>query len=170
MNDIAVRAGLSRQALYLHFSTRAELLIATTHYVDQLKGIEQRLLASRTAPTGVARLESFIEAWGGYIPEIYGVAKALLALRDTDQAAAVAWDHRMKDMREGCEATIKALNRDKMLSPDYRPRQATDILWTLLSIRTWEQLTQVCGWSQKRYIGTLKSMARRVLVAKGTVG
>lgn len=30
MTDIAKGAGISRQALYLHFATRAELLIATT--------------------------------------------------------------------------------------------------------------------------------------------
>lgn len=170
MTDIAKRAGITRQALYLHFATRAELLVATTHYLDELKDAEQRLVPSRTAETGIERLEAFIEAWGAYIPEIHGVAKALLAMRDTDEAAAQAWDERMQDMREGCEAAIKALERDKMLSPEHSPRQATDILWTLLSVRNWELLTLGCGWPQERYIETLKSLARRIFVAAGTAG
>jgi len=170
MTDIAKRAGISRQALYLHFSTRAALLIATTYYLDELKGIEERLVASRTAQTGIERLDAFIEAWGNYIPEIHGVAKALLAMRDTDEAAAEAWAERMQDMREGCEAAISALDRDNMLSPDHSPDQATDILWTMLSVRNWEQLTIECGWPQERYIETLKSLARRIFVAKGTSG
>ncbi len=160
MTDIAQRAGISRQALYLHFSTRAELLIATTHYLDGLKGSEERLAPSRTAQTGIERLDAFIEAWGGYIPEIYGIAGALLAMKDTDEAAAKAWDERMQDMRQGCEAAIKALKNDKVLSSDHSPEQATDILWTLLSVRNWEQLTRDCGWSQERYIETLKSLGR----------
>ncbi len=166
MTDIAKRAGISRQALYLHFSTRAELLIATTYYLDEVKGVEDRLVPSRTAQSGIERLDAFIEAWGTYIPEIYGIAKALLAMRDTDEAAAEAWDERMQDMREGCEAAINALNRDKMLSPDHSPNQATDILWTMLSVRNWEQLTIECGWPQEKYIETLKSLARRIVVAE----
>lgn len=170
MTDIARSAGVTRQALYLHFATRAELLIATTHYLDDLKGIEDRLQVSRAARTGTERLEAFIDAWGSYIPEIYGVAKALLAMKDTDEAAANAWDKRMQDVREGCEAAIKALKRDGMLSPDHSARQATDILWTMLSVRNWEQLTIACGWSQKKYVETLKSMARSILVAPGPSG
>jgi len=167
MADVAKKARISRQALYLHFGTRAELLIATTHYLDQVKGVDERLVPSRTAASGVARLDAFIEAWGAYIPEIYGIAKALLAMRDTDDAAAAAWDERMRAMREGCEAAIDALDRDNRLSPDHAPKQATDLLWTLLSVRNWEHLTIDCGWPQARYVETLKSLARRILVAEG---
>ncbi len=168
MTDVAKRAGITRQALYLHFGTRAELLIATTHYLDELKGAEERLFRSRGARSGIERLDAYIEAWGNYIPEIHGIAKALLAMRDTDAAAAKAWDDRMQDVREGCEAAIKALDRDNMLSPDHSADQATDILWTMLSVRNWEQLTIQCGWPQERYIETLKSLARRIFVADGT--
>lgn len=166
MTDIAKRAGISRQALYLHFGTRAELLIATTHYLDGIKGSDERLVPSRTARSGVDRLDAFIEAWGGYIPEIYGIAKALLAMKDTDEAAAKAWDDRMQAMRQGCEAAIDALARDNRLSPDHSPNQATDILWTMLSVRNWEQLTIECGWPQARYIETLKALARRIFVVE----
>ena len=167
MTDIAKRAGITRQALYLHFSTRAELLIETTYYLDEVKGSEEQLVPSRTARTGIERLDAFIEAWGNYIPEIYGIAKALLAMRDTDEAAAKAWDDRMQDVRQGCEAAIDALNSDNMLLPDHSPDRATDILWTMLSVRNWEQLTIECGWPQERYIETLKSLARRIFVAEG---
>jgi len=168
MTDIAKRAGITRQALYLHFGTRAELLNATTHYLDEIMGSEERLVPSRTAQSGIERLDAFIEAWGAYIPEIYGIAKALLAMKDTDEAAAEAWDQRMQDMREGCEAAIKALHGDNMLSADHSPKQATDILWTMLSVRNWEQLTIECGWPQKKYVKTLKLLARQVFVADRT--
>ena len=165
MSDIAKRAGISRQALYLHFATRAELLIATTHYLDALKGTEARLAPSRAAATGIERLDAFVVAWGGYIPEIHPIARALLAMGASDAAAAQAWDQRMRDMREGCAAAIDALDRDGTLSPDHPPDEATDILRTLLSVRNWEHLTIDCGWSQVRYVETLKSLARRLFVA-----
>jgi AcrR family transcriptional regulator len=164
MSDIAKEAGISRQALYLHFPTRAELLVATARHLDEVKNVDERLAASRAA-TGVERLDAFIDAWGNYIPEICGVGKAFMAMQDQDEAAAIAWKDRMQAVREGCEAAVAALRKDGLLASDWSARQATDILWTLLSVRNWEQLTSECGWSQRRYVEGMKQIARRVLVA-----
>lgn len=169
MSDIAKKAGISRQALYLHFPTRAELLIATARYLDEVRNVDQRLAASRAASTGVERLNAFIEAWGNYIPEIYGVAKAFLAMKDADEAAAIAWNDRMQAVRHGCEAAVKALKKDGALSSDYSVKQATDILWTMLSVRNWEQFTNDCGWPQKRYIAAMKLLAARALLKDGGI-
>ena len=82
MSDIAKAAKISRQALYLHFPNRAELLVATTRYLDEVYDIEGKLAASRAAPTGRARLHEWVVVWGNYIPKIYGIAKALIFLFD----------------------------------------------------------------------------------------
>jgi AcrR family transcriptional regulator len=166
MADIAKRAGISRQALYLHFATRTDLLVATTLYVDHVKDIDARLAASRAAKSGAERLAAYIDAWGNYIPEIYAIARVLLALKDSgDAAAAAAWDRRMAAMREGCAAAINTLKSDGLLSPEHPRGRATDLLWTMLSVRNWEQLTIDCGWSQKAYIANLKNTARQLFVA-----
>lgn len=164
MSDIAKAAGVSRQAVYLHFLTRSDLLIATTRYIDEIRNIDGRLEASRNASTGLERLDAFIDAWGNYIPEVYGVVKALLAMKDTDEAARLALDDRMQAVRHGCHAAVQALKRDGVLSPDQSPKQATDVLWTLLSVSSWEQLTVECRWSQKRYVELIQRLARRALV------
>jgi AcrR family transcriptional regulator len=165
MADIAKRAGISRQALYLHFGTRVELLIEVTRHLDRIKDLEARLAPSRAARTGPERLDAFIEFWGNYIPEIYAVAKALLAMSDSDEAAARAWNERMRDVRQGCEAAIDALVQDGLLSSALSRKEATDMLWTMLSVRHWEQLTIDCGWPQEKYIETQMSMARRLFVS-----
>jgi AcrR family transcriptional regulator len=167
MSDIAKRAGVSRQALYLHFATRAELLVQTTFYLDELKGADKYLAASRAATTGIERLEAFVDAWGGYIPQVYGPGKAMMAMMETDEATAKAWNQRMWDVREGCEAAIKALKKDNTLSPVYSVNQASDLLWVMLSVRSWEQLIQQSGWSQKKYVKTMKTLAHNTFVAVG---
>ena len=164
MSDIAKQAGVSRQALYLHFPNRVDLLIATTRYLDEVKDVDGRLAASRSATTGLARLDAFIEAWGNYIPEIFGVAAALLAMQDKDPAAKEAWSNRMQAVREGCEAAVKALDRDGQLRPDLEREKAIDLLWTLLSVHNWQQLTVSCGWTQDAYVDAMKSLAQRLLV------
>ena len=170
MSDIAKRAGISRQAVYLHFANRADLLIAATRYLDEITEVDAQLAQSRAAKTGPERLDAFIEAWGAHIPRIYGVAQALLAMKDTDEAADLAWNNRMQAVRHGCAAAVAALERDGVLTSDHSTEQATDILWTLLSVRNWEQLTDDCGWSQADYIKRIKSLARRVLLAAPPIG
>ncbi|GAW33054.1 DNA-binding transcriptional repressor AcrR [Roseovarius sp. A-2] len=158
MSDIAKKAGVSRQALYLHFPNRTELFIAVTRHQDAVFGVQDMLAASRAAETGEERLRAFITAWGNYIPRIFGVAKTLLVMSETDVDAAQAWNERMADMHEGCAAAVTALARDGVLAMD--ETEAADLLWTLLSIPTWEYLTRLCGWPQERYLSEITRLAR----------
>lgn len=164
MADIAKEAGVSRQAVYLHFTSRAELLIATTRYLDEQLELDRRLTPSRSAKSGAERLARYIEFWGNYLPEIYGVAKALLLALDTDEAAAAAWRDRMSAMRDGCRAAIDALHADGALASEWTLSSATDVLWTMLSVGNWEHLTTECGWSKKQYIDRMKTLAERTLL------
>ena len=164
MRDVAEAAGISRQAVYDHFGSRAKLLVETTHYVDEVRGLEERRRRFREATTGVGHLEAYVEFWGNYIPEVYGMAKALLVARETDEAAAAAWDDRMSAVRESCRRTIEVLHRDGMLAPEWSRDVAVDLMWTILSIRNWEQLTTECGWSTNQYVSRMQKLLKRTLV------
>lgn len=164
MRDVAQAAGVSRQAVYDHFGSRAKLLVATTHYVDEVHRLAERRRRFQEATGGVERLEAYVEFWGNYIPDVYGMARALLADRETDEAAAAAWDDRMGAVRESCRLTIEALHRDGMLAPEWSREEAVDLMWTLLSIRNWEQLTIECGWSTSRYVERMQQLAKRIFV------
>jgi AcrR family transcriptional regulator len=164
MRDVAEAAGVSRQAVYLHFGSRAELMVATARYGDEVRGLDERLRRYRAATTGVERLEAFVEFWGNYIPEIYGIARALLAARETDEAVAAAWDDRMGVVHEACRNIIEALHRDGMLAPGWPRDEAADLLWTVLSIRNWESLTNERGWSTSRYVGRIQELTKRTFV------
>lgn len=164
MGDIAKAAGITRQAVYLHFASRADLLVAATKYLDEVLDVDRRLAPSRAATSGVERLALYIDCWGNYIPEIYGVAKALLLAQDTDEAAAAAWKDRMLAMRDGCRAAIDALHADGKLASEWTPQRATDALWTMLLVPNWENLTIECGWSTEQYVRWMKTLARRTFV------
>jgi AcrR family transcriptional regulator len=167
MSDIAREAGISRQALYLHFPKRADLLVAATRYVDEVNDVQARLEPSRSAASGIERLDAFIDAWGNYIPLIYGIAKALISMQDEDEAARLAWSDRLQAVREGFEAAVAALERDGALPPDCSPKQAADLLWTMVSVENWEHLVIDCAWPQEDFVAAMKSLARRALVIEG---
>lgn len=166
MGDIARETGISRQAVYLHFGSRTELLVAATRYLDEKLDVDSRLAPSRAAKSGIERLTLYIDCWGNYIPEIYGVAKALMAAQDSDDAAAAAWKNRMAAMRDGCRAAIDALHDDGELAERWTRSKATDALWTMLLVPNWEHLTVECGWTTKEYIRWMKIVAQRTFLKK----
>jgi AcrR family transcriptional regulator len=160
IEDIAKAAGVSRQAVYLHFGNRADLLIATTHHADEVCGLEERLQKYRAAH-GREVLDTYIEFWGNYIPDVYGLAKSLRTVRETDEAANAAWNDRMAAVRRGCRRAIEGLARDGDLSPEWTTDTASDMLWSMLSIAVWENLVIECGWPTARYVTHMQTAARR---------
>lgn len=164
MGDIAKTAGISRQAVYLHYNSRTELMVATTRYIDEVRGLDKCLQAYRAATGGVEILTEFIKFWGNYIPEIYGLAKALLAVRETDEDAAAAWTDRMNAVRSGCRRSIEALDREGKLDPAFSTEQAIDLLMTILSVHNWEHLTIERKWTIEQYVKAMEILAKKTLL------
>src|SRR5215218_10704283 len=167
MRDVAEAAGISRQAVYLHFGSRAGLMVATARYGDEVRGLDERLRRYRSATSGVERLETFIEFWGNYLPEIHGIARALFAARETDEAVAAAWDDRMGVVQEACRNIVGRLQRDGTLAPGWSSDEAGEMLWSLLSIGNWENLTLERGWSVSQYVVQMQELAKRAFVRDG---
>jgi AcrR family transcriptional regulator len=164
MSDIAAQAGVSRQALYLHFASRTDLLIATTHYGDKIYRMDERLQPWLAATNGREALSRFIEFWGNYIPEIYGIAKALWVNRESDEAANAAWNERMEAVRGSCRRTIEMIKGDGLLALELSVDYATDLMWTMLSIQNWEQLTRECGWTTGQYVERMQASLIKILI------
>lgn len=165
MSDIAKAAGLSRQAVYLNFPNRADLLMAAVRHLDDKQDVEARLAASRAATTGEERLSLWVEAWGNYIPLIHGVARALMEMQSKDPDARAAWADRMAGVRRGCAAAVAALARDGQLTADLDEGTATDLLFAVLSVHGWETLRFDLGWSQEKYLDQMKRLVRARLLA-----
>jgi AcrR family transcriptional regulator len=169
MRDVAGAAGVSRQAVYDHFGSRADLMVATVRYGDEVLGLDERLGRYRALGSGVERLGAFIEFWGNYVPEIHGIARALMAARETDEAVAAAWDDRMGVVYEACRDIVERLHRDGTLAPGWSLDEAADLLWTMLSIHNWESLVPERGWPVEQYVARMQELAGRAFVRDGLI-
>lgn len=164
MSDIAKRAGVSRQALYLQFESRADLFVHTTYLLDRMHDSERRLADSRSAKSGTERLDAYIDAWADYLPLVAPLLHALTVMGETDHEAKAALNKRMADLRQGCEAVIAALAKDGCLTRDYPPEIASDVFWALIRFDTWQSLTIERGWSHGAFKTHLKRAAFRLTV------
>ncbi|MCY7297173.1 TetR/AcrR family transcriptional regulator [Alteromonas sp. a30] len=164
MSDIAKDVGISRQAVYLHFASRTELMLATVQYVDEIKDVNARIEQIQQAQNATEQLEAFMQFWGNYIPEIYGLAKALLNTRDTDEAAASAWESCMSHLHGMSELVIQSLHAENLLVTHLQPELATELFWALVSIQNWEQLIRDCDWNTEQYIEQMTIVLKRSFI------
>jgi len=168
IEDIARAAGVSRQAVYLHFGSRTELLVATARYLDERLRLPERIhqvFAPASGPkSGPERLDGYIAFWASYIPGIYGLAKALLTLRDTDEAAAAAWSDRMNAVRQGCLVVVQQLHKEGVLASAWTVEAAADFFWAALAIELWERLTRERGWTHEQYLDAMQRAIRQALL------
>lgn len=165
MGDIAEDAGISRQALYLHFASRTELMVATVGYIDEIKGVSNRIASLDHATCAIVKLEEFMFFWGNYIPEIYGLAKALLNTRHTDKATAQAWESCMSHLRDMSQKVIESIYQEGLLVPFLEQQEASELFWALVSIQNWEQLTQECSWTTEQYIERMTKSLKHTFIS-----
>jgi AcrR family transcriptional regulator len=152
MAQIARAARLSRQAVYLHFADRAELMAALARHVHESLGLPaaiQRMMAD--APTGLGLLEADISMQVRFNPAVWAVARAVDAVRRTDAAAARAWQERLESRLDRCRVIVSRLQAEGSLRPGLAPSIAADLLWTMTSLRMWEDLVLERGWSPEQY-------------------
>ncbi len=165
MADIASAAGVSRQAVYLHFEGRTQLLIALVRHVDEVHGFADMLRKCERAPDGRGLLSEFIAAWAGYVAHITDVAHAMRAAGATDNDAALAWRDRMRGFTGVCAGIVARLAAEGALANEWSASDAADFLATMLSIGNWQELIEERGWSRQRYRHAMHRSIERALLA-----
>ena len=148
----------------MRYMNRCNRVNSRARAVDDIRDVDGRFEPWERAGSGVERLRAWVSFWGSYIPEIYPVGRALLAVRDTDEAAAAAWGDRMAAVRRRCADTVAALAEDGVLAPDWPEEEAVALLWSTVSLRTWEQLTCEFGWTTPQYVEAMTRLLEAALV------
>ena len=165
LEEVARKAGISRQALYLHFASKAELLVATVRYNDEMIKVPETLRPVRDAKTALEALEAGIDAYGAIEPQIYDVASVAYSARRSDEAAEAAWQDRMAFRRGNIRQVMERLSEEGMLDVDWSVDEATDFAWALASVHMYEYLVVERGWSVEQLVARLKQVMRANLVA-----
>ena len=151
MAQIATAARLSRQALYLHFADRADLMVALARHVNESLGLPAEIQRVMNCPTGVEMIEAFVSMQARGNPAVWAVARTIDAVRRTDAAAERAWQSRLKSRLDGCRVIVSRLETEGSLRPELDPSIAADLLWTMTSLRMWEDLVVERKWSPEQY-------------------
>ena len=160
---VAKAARVSRQALYLHFKDRAALFLAVAQHADDKRGLPEAIRRLQQAPTGLDALRLMTATRAALNPEIWPLARVLDGVRREDPAADITLQNRLVARLGACRMIVEQLARDGSLRAELEPTIAADLLWAFTSLRTWEDLVLVRGWTAAQYEERLVATLLRVL-------
>jgi AcrR family transcriptional regulator len=136
MAAVAAQAGLSRQAVYLHFPDRAVLLAELARSLD----LPQDPAVLAAAPSARAALTAMVARLAGDYPRLRPVARLLDGQAGWQGSRLAA-----------CRLIAERFRGEGALSRHLSLEAAADLLWTLTSLAVWEDLMTGRGWTAERY-------------------
>jgi AcrR family transcriptional regulator len=164
MGEVANRAGLSRQALYLHFTDRSALFLEVSRFADSTNRTPARQRRIDEAPTARDALREAIALQAWLKPRLRGVATAIDVLRRSDPAADVAWKEREHARLERCKQVVRRLHDEGELAAGWDVTAAARCLWAVTSQRVWDDLVMDQGWSTAQYRKHLTALLEAALL------
>lgn len=166
MAEVAQRAGVSRRAVYLHFTSRSELIPALHDYVVEVLGLEDSLAKVWAASDSVAALDE----WAAHLTRVHTRAMAVdravrYAQYSDPEVAKYRKDVSARQM-VGCRRLIQNLDADGKLAPQWTVETGVDMLWALISTDVLESLLRDRGWSKTKLREHLAILFRQTFVAR----
>ncbi len=163
MSALARTVGISRQALYLHFPDRAQLLLALVAHVDAKEQLPAGIAAVTQAADAAAAIRAAVHLQTWHNPKIAALARALDETRHADPAAAAAWADRTGDRMRGATFIVERLRAEGRLDPTWTITEAAALLWELISFHVWDDLVNDAQIPPDRYIEIITAAALSAL-------
>jgi hypothetical protein len=155
---------VTRQAVYQgHFGSKAELLLALVDDADSEAGIPGHVRRFLAARDGAEALDLAVDIHAAIEPQIHGLARVFETARLSDAAVEAVWQDRMAARRGVAAAVVRRLAEEGRLAPEWTEASATDFLWSMLSVWTYQALVEERGWALTDYAARLKTSLRAAL-------
>jgi AcrR family transcriptional regulator len=162
LDAVAKQAGVSRQAIYLHFDSKAAMLEALHQRINE-QDVAPAFEKVWRAKSAAAALDAWVDACADAIPKILGIFNALEPKRQLDADAEATWKAPAEGQYAGCRRLAELLDRDHALARGVSVTEAADMVWSLTSVRAYESLVIERGWSRQHWTRWLKKTLRRLL-------
>ncbi len=163
LEDVAADAGVSRQAVYLHFGSRGGLLLALVDHIDETFGLQERIAEALSGASPVERLEATLRLMARYNGEIHAIAMAFARQAHDDPDLRAAFEDRMARRRAALRGLLEPLAREGRLRSGWSLEEATDLLWELSAPSSYEHLVVERDWPPERFSDWLLWSARALL-------
>lgn len=152
LGAVAKKAGVSRQAIYLHFPSKVDLLTALHLHIfetDVVPVVERHPITDDM--TALDALDTSIAADVETIDNVWRIHEALTVARRQHPEVEETLRPREEERYDELLALGRRLKREGELPRNIRAGTFADMLWGLISVGTYKGLVNERGWSLDRY-------------------
>lgn len=164
LEEIGAAAGVSRQAVYLHFGSKAQLLVELFGWVEEQEHLGDLLAPVLAEPDAVEALSLLVDAHARFEPGIARIADAAEAARRTAPEMDELVRGRMELRRQGMRRIVARIRAQGRLRSGWTVDDATGFVWALLSPESHRLLVREQGWSNRRWATGTKRLLLAALV------
>jgi AcrR family transcriptional regulator len=162
--DVADRAGVTRQAVYLHFGDRSGLLVALVDFIDVSLGAIEIRAHIHGGATGVESLQRWIQTMSWYTAKIDRVTQVLESSQYQDEALAAAWRNRMGRRQQHIRSIVERIAAEGQLAEGWSVNAAVDLIYVITMPGAWRELTRELGWTAEQYSQHLTRLIQAALL------
>ncbi len=164
LDDIARKAGVSRQTIYVQFGSKSGVLQALGEHIEQaaLEGLIPTLLqASNPVEAfrmGLERVVSFYEHNAQVLHNLH-------AQTVYDASYATVWRDKQQEIWRNTRRLVEWLDREGCLSAAWSVEEATDWLWAASSFESYHQLVRERSWTTEQFVARIMQLVEKSLLA-----
>jgi AcrR family transcriptional regulator len=162
--DVADWAGVTRQAVYLHFGDRSGLLVALVDFIDVSLGAIEIRAHIHGGATGVESLQRWIQTMSWYTAKIDRVTQVLESSQYQDEALAAAWRNRMGRRQQHVRSIVERIAAEGQLAEGWSVNATVDLIYVITMPGAWRELTRELGWTTEQYSQHLTRLIQAALL------
>jgi AcrR family transcriptional regulator len=152
LGAVAKQAGVSRQAIYLHFASKAELLTALHAHIfatDVVPVLERHPVLDEM--TALEALDAIVAVDVGVAAKVWRIHEALTMARRQHPEVEETLRPREEERYGELFDLGRRLRREGALPPGIGVGTFADMLWGLMNIGTYKNLVIERSWSLDQY-------------------
>jgi AcrR family transcriptional regulator len=161
LEGVAKKAGVSRQAIYLHFASKAELLTALHMHIyetDVVPALERHPIWK--ASTALDALDALIAVDAEVASKVWRIHETLVVARRHHPEVDETLRPREEDRYQEIVRVARWLKKEGALPASMRVGTFADILWGLTSLGTFQSLVVQRRWSMDRFTRWVQTTIR----------
>lgn len=167
LDEIAARAGVSRQTIYVQFGSKRGVLQAIAEYIERESYGTDMMAGARTVTSAIHTIRNGVRDQIDFFHQNADLLRTFYAQAANDPDFRSVWQDRMRERRDAIHLLVEKLAKQGWLVEDWSVEEATDWLWSLTNFQRYDELVIERGWTSEQLARRLRQAIDMVLLPGG---